>query len=40
MVNLNIYDNRGNYIFRTKSFGNGSVTKVKNKIDSLLKIDE
>ena len=32
---LEVYDQRGNYVLRVDSFGTGSVTEVKSKIDRL-----
>lgn len=34
---LVIYDQRGNYVTRVESFGKGSVTEAKYKIDKILK---
>ena len=34
---LNVYNNKGNYIFRVNSFGHGCVTEVKVRIDNLIK---
>lgn len=34
---LNVYDSRGNYIFRVDSFGKGCVNAVKYRIDDIIK---
>lgn len=34
---LEVYDKNNNYVFRVGSFGNGCITEVKSRIDSLIR---